>query len=252
MQGATPHAASDWHLREAEEVARAHGVQLDRGLHEDEAARRAALHGPNELSEAGRRPAWKLLLDQFTDFMIVVLMAAAVLAGALGDLADTLAILVIVLLNGLVGFAQAWRVDRALAALKRLAASQATVLREGQLRRVPASALVPGDVVLIEAGDQIPADVRLTQVARLLVDESALTGESVGVEKQARVVDAGAQALGDRLNMAYKGTTAAHGRGRGLVVATGMATELGSMAGLMAASGERATPLQRRLAAFGR
>ncbi|HJV59613.1 MAG TPA: cation-translocating P-type ATPase [Albitalea sp.] len=252
MQRTDTPEASDWHLREADDVARAHAVELHRGLHDDEALRRAALHGPNELVERARRSPWRLLLEQFTDFMIVVLIGAAVLSGILGDLVDTLAILVIVILNGVVGFVQAWRADRALAALKRLAAAHATVLRDGKVRRVSASALVPGDIVLIEAGNQIPADLRLTEVARLMVDESALTGESVSVEKHARVLSAGAPALGDRLNMAYKGTTAAHGRGRGLVVATGMSTELGKVADLMSAGGDRATPLQRRLAAFGR
>jgi Ca2+-transporting ATPase len=252
MNDPATHEASDWHLREADDVARAHAVELQRGLHDEEAARRAELHGPNELVERARRSPWRLLLEQFTDFMILVLVGAAVLAGALGDLVDTLAILVIVVLNGLVGFVQAWRADRALAALKRLAAAHATVLRDGKVRRVSAAALVPGDIVLIEAGNQIPADLRLTEVARLLVDESALTGESMSVEKHTRTLGAGAESLGDRLNMAFKGTTAAHGRGRGLVVATGMSTELGKVADLMAAGGDRATPLQRRLASFGR
>jgi Ca2+-transporting ATPase len=252
MNDPTTPEATDWHLREADDVARAHAVELHRGLHDEEASRRAEVHGPNELVERARRSPWRLLLEQFTDFMILVLVGAAVLAGVLGDLVDTLAILVIVVLNGLVGFVQAWRADRALAALKRLAAAHAMVLRDGKVRRVTADALVPGDIVLIEAGNQIPADLRLTEVARLLVDESALTGESVSVEKHARTLGAGAESLGDRLNMAYKGTTAAHGRGRGLVVATGMSTELGKVADLMAAGGDRATPLQRRLAAFGR
>jgi P-type Ca2+ transporter type 2C len=243
---------SDWHLQEAHDVARAHAVELHHGLHDEEAARRAEMHGPNELVERARRGPGRLLLEQFTDFMILVLLGAAVIAGLLGDWVDTLAILVIVLLNGLVGFVQAWRADQALAALKRLAAAHATVLRDGTVRRIAANGLVPGDIVLIEAGNQIPADLRLTEVARLLVDESALTGESMTVEKHARSLGAGAESLGDRLNMAYKGTTAAHGRGRGLVIATGMSTELGKVADLMAAGGDRATPLQRRLAAFGR
>lgn len=243
---------SDWHLRDADDVARAHAVDRQCGLHDAEAARRVELHGRNELVERGPRSPWRLLLDQFADFMIVVLIGAALLAGLLGDLLDAAAILVIVALNGLVGFGQAWRADRALAALKRLAAAHASVLRGGKVKRIAASSLVPGDIVLIEAGSQIPADLRLTEVARLLVDESALTGESVNVEKHARVLGADAQSLGDRLNMAYKGTTAAQGRGRGLVVATGMSTELGNVAGLMAIEGDQTTPLQRRLAAFGR
>jgi P-type Ca2+ transporter type 2C len=252
VQDTAERRGSDWHLRDADEVARAHAVDPDLGLHDAEAARRARLHGPNELVEAARRSPWTLLLEQFSDFMIVVLVAAAILSGVLGDIVDTLAILVIVVLNGVVGAVQAWRADRALAALNRLAAAHATVLREGHVRRVTANALVPGDIVLIEAGNQIPADLRLTEVARLLVDESALTGESVRVEKHSRALRSGADALGDRLNMAYKGTTAAQGRGRGIVVAVGMSTELGKVAGLMAAAGDRATPLQQRLAAFGR
>jgi len=257
QQGITmPHTAtaeaSAWHLRDAEEVARDHDVVLKHGLHDDEALRRARMHGPNELSDRGSRSPWRLLLDQFTDFMILVLTGAALLAGILGDWIDAVAILVIVLVNGLAGFAQQWRAERALAALKRLAAAQALVLRSGQYRRISAAELVPGDIVLIEAGTQIPADLRLTEVARLLVDESVLTGESVPVEKNALALQARAESLGDRLNMAYKGTTAAHGRARGLVVATGMATELGKVAHLMAASEPRATPLQQRLAAFGR
>ncbi|HEY9023629.1 MAG TPA: HAD-IC family P-type ATPase, partial [Burkholderiaceae bacterium] len=232
---APPAAPSgDWHLRDAGDVAREHRVLIEHGLQEADARERAQSHGPNALREAERRPPWRLLLDQLTDFTIVVLLGAAVLSGLVGDLVDALAIVVIVLLNGIVGFVQAWRADRALAALKRLAAAQATVLRGGQVSRIPASALVPGDVVLIEAGNQVPADLRLTDAARLLIDESALTGESMAAEKHTRPLDPAAATLGDRLNMAYKGTLVAYGRGRGLVVATGMQTELGKIAGLLA------------------
>jgi Ca2+-transporting ATPase len=252
MHAQTSSEATDWHLRDADDVARVHAVELSRGLSGEEVARRAELHGPNELAEGTRRSPWRLLLEQFADFMILVLVAAAVLSSALGDMIDALSILLIVVLNGLVGFVQAWRADHALAALRRLAAIHATVVRDGKVRQVSADALVPGDIVVIEAGNQIPADLRLTEVARLLVDESALTGESVSVEKHARVLGADAASLGDRVNMAYKGTTAAHGRGRGLVVAIGMSTELGKVASLLAASADRSTPLQRRLAGFGR
>ncbi|MDE2615286.1 MAG: HAD-IC family P-type ATPase, partial [Burkholderiales bacterium] len=159
---------------------------------------------------------------------------------------------VIVLLNALIGFVQAWRADRALAALQQLAAARATVLRGGQRVVIPASRLVPGDIVLLEAGNQVPADLRLMTIAQLRIDESALTGESVAVDKHVRSLSEAGAALGDRLNMAFKGTTAAHGRGTGLVVATGMATELGKVAGLLDRSGELQTPLQQRLAAFGK
>jgi len=241
----------DWHLREAHDLASAHGVDPAHGLHAEEALRRAGLHGSNVLATQPPRSAWALLAEQFGDFMILVLIAAAVVSGLIGDLVDTLAIVVIVLLNALIGFSQAWRADRAMAALRRLAAAHATVLRGGQPLVVPASSLVPGDIVLLEAGNQVPADLRLIEIAQLKVDESALTGESVSVAKHSAVLDGAAHALGDRLNMAFKGTTATHGRGRGLVVATGMATELGKVARLMEQAEDRSTPLQRRLAAFG-
>ncbi len=251
--GATPLTSGhDWHLREVHEVVKAHGVDPQHGLPVNVATERALQHGANELvSTPG--PGWpSLLLDQFRDFMILVLIAAAVVAGVVGDLVDTLAIVVIVLLNAVIGFIQAWRADRAMAALRQLAAAHATVLRGGQAQVVPASALVLGDIVLLEAGNKIPADLRLIEIAQLRVDESALTGESVTVEKHSSPLTGPVHALGDRLNMAFKGTTATHGRARGVVVATGMATELGKVARLMDTKEDRSTPLQRRLAAFGK
>ncbi len=244
--------AGNWHLRDAHELAREHGVDPAHGLHEAEAAVRAQRHGPNEIDGGTRRSPWALLADQFKEFMILVLVAAAIVSGVIGDLVDTLAILVIVLLNAAIGFVQAWRADRALAALRQLAAAHATVLRGGEWKEIPASALVPGDIVQLEAGNQVPADLRLIEIAQLRIDESALTGESVTVDKHSAVLVGESGALGDRLNMAFKGTHAAHGRGIGLVVATGMATELGKVAGLLDQAGDNTTPLQRRLAAFGK
>lgn len=241
-----------WHLRDALELAREHRVDPTLGLDEAEAALRAVQHGPNEISGGERRGPAALLAEQFKDFMVLVLLGAAVVSGLVGDLVDTLAIVLIVLLNALIGFVQAWRADRALAALQQLAAARATVLRGGQRLLVPASQLVPGDIVLLEAGNQVPADLRLIEIAQLRVDESALTGESVAVDKHVRPLHEASAPLGDRLNMAFKGTTAAHGRGTGLVVATGMATELGKVAGLLDRAGPLQTPLQLRLAAFGK
>ena len=242
----------DWHLRDARELARAHGVDPEQGLREDQIAHLALQHGANQLPTSAGRSVWSLVMDQFSDFMILVLIAAAVISGVVGDLVDTLVILVIVLLNAVIGFIQAWRADQALAALQRLSAAQATVLRSGQVQQVPAHVLVPGDIVLLEAGNKVPADLRLIEIAQLKVDESALTGESVTVDKHAGVLMGTVHALGDRLNMAFKGTTATHGRGRGLVVATGRATELGKVAGLLEQDDNRSTPLQLRLAAFGK
>jgi Ca2+-transporting ATPase len=184
--------------------------------------------------------------------MVLVLIAAAVVSGAIGELVDTLAIVVIVVLNAVIGFVQAWRADKAMAALQQLAAAHATVLRDGEVRQIPAAGLVPGDIVLLEAGNQVPADLRLIDLAQFRMDESALTGESVTVEKHAAPMTGVVHALGDRLNMAFKGTTATHGRARGLVVATGMSTELGKVATLLDRDTDRSTPLQRRLAAFGK
>jgi Ca2+-transporting ATPase len=210
-------------------------------------------HGPNRLPEAPPRPAWRRLLDQFSDFMILVLLAAAVMSGLVGDLADTLVILIIVVLNAAIGFWQEWRADQALQALQKMAAPHATVRRTGgQVQLVETEHLVPGDVVLLEAGNLVPADLRLHAVAQLRVDESALTGESVTVEKMQAALPAGDRPLGDRLNMAFKGTLVTHGRAEGLVVATGAETELGRVATLLGDAETRATPLQRRLAAFGK
>jgi len=240
------------HLRDVHDLAREHGVDPDAGLHPEEAQRRSAQHGANELTGTQTRGWPGLLADQFKDFMVLVLLGAAVVSGLVGELTDTLVILVIVVLNAVIGFVQAWRADQAMAALRQLAAAHATVLRNGQVQTVPASALVPGDIVLLEAGNQVPADLRLIEIAQLQVDESALTGESVTVAKQTGTLDhSQASVLGDRINMAFKGTTATHGRARGLVVATGMRTELGKVANLLDTS-DRTTPLQRRLAAFGK
>ena len=241
-----------WHTRDSLELAQVHGVDTDHGLLAADVAARALRHGPNELLARSRPGPLALLAEQFKDFMVLVLLAAAVISGVIGDLTDTLVILVIVVLNAVVGFVQSWRADKAMAALQQMAAARAMVLREGQLQSVPSRELVPGDIVQLEAGNHVPADMRLFESARLQVDESALTGESVTVAKHtAALQPEDAQALGERLNMAFKGTIATHGRGRGLVVATGMATELGKVAQLLDQE-DRTTPLQRRLAAFGK
>jgi Ca2+-transporting ATPase len=221
--------AVHWHLQDAHELACQHGVDPAHGLNEEEASRRAERHGPNEILARPGRSLLGQFIDQFKDFMVLVLIGAAVVSGVVGDLVDTVAILVIVLLNAIIGFVQIWQANRAMAALQQLAAAQATVLRGGQAQVIAASALVPGDIVLLEAGNKVPADLRLIEIAQLKVDESALTGESVTVEKHARVLSGLVHALGDRLNMA-----------------------LGKVAGLLDRESDRTTPLQLRLAAFGK
>lgn len=246
---------SDPHLQTVAETAQALGVNPETGLGSADAAHRLERFGRNCLPEARPRSWSSRLLAPFADVMIIVLLIAAVISGGIGDLTDTLVILVIVVLNAAISIVQEWQADRALAALKSLAAHQAQVRRDGQSQTIPAERLVPGDVVLLEAGDQIPADLRLHEAAQLRVDESALTGESLAVEKTAQALvpaPEGPLALGDRSNMVWKGTWITHGRASGVVVATGQHTQLGRIAHLLEQADSRGTPLQKRLSTFGR
>ena len=222
------------------------------GLTNDEARQRLAEFGPNELQEKKKRTILFMLLDQFKDFMILVLIGAAVIAGVIGDLADTLVIIAIVVINAIIGFIQEYRAEKAMEALKKMAAHTAMVLREGAIVGVAAAELVPGDIVMLEAGSLVPADIRLMETAQLKAEEAALTGESVSVEKHSRTIMEEQLPLADRKNMVYKGTTISYGRGTGVVTATGMKTELGKIASMLQDEEEVKTPLQKRLAAFGR
>ena len=222
------------------------------GLSAREARSRLERYGPNELREAKKTAVLMMFVRQFGDFMILVLIAAAIVSGIIGELSDTVAIMVILLLNAILGFIQEYRAEKAMAALKKMAAVNATVLRDGEHITIPASGLVPGDIVLLEAGNVVPADLRITEAARLKAEEAALTGESVPIEKQSAALESGALPLGDRTNMLYKGTFITYGRGTGVVTATGMETELGRIAAMLQAEEEGKTPLQKRLAHFGK
>jgi len=222
------------------------------GLTGDEAGRLRAEHGPNELNEKEKRTVLLMFLDQFKDFMILVLIAAAIISGIVGHPKDTIAIIIIVILNAVIGFVQEYRAEKAMAALKKMAAHSALVLRNGAPTNVPASELVPGDIVFLEAGKIVPADIRLTETVRLKVEEAALTGESLPVEKHTQVLSDGMLLVGDRKNMAYKGTAVSYGRGAGIVAATGMGTELGKIAAMLQDEEGVKTPLQKRLATFGK
>ena len=193
-----------------------------------------------------------MLIDQVADFMIIVLIGAAVISGIVGDVQDAIAIIVIVILNTVIGFIQEYRAERAMAALKRMSEASARVLRDGEVQTINASELVPGDIVLLEAGNVVSADFRLVEAAQLRIDESALTGESVAVEKQIHPLSVVDAPLGDKTCLAYKGTIVTYGRGRGLVVATGMQSELGKIASLLIEDDDSKTPLQKRLAGFGK
>jgi Ca2+-transporting ATPase len=221
------------------------------GLSQAEAEKRLQQYGPNELQEKKKIPAWMLFLNQFKDFMILVLLAAAVLSGVMGDLTDTIIILVIVLLNAILGFVQEYRAEKAMEALKKMTITQTQVLRDGLSSIISSTELVPGDVVIMEAGNVVPADMRLVETYSLRIDESSLTGESNPVDKNSIDLTEKDIPLGDRFNMGFKGTLVTNGRSKGLVVATGMQTELGKIANLLQEQ-EAMTPLQARMAQFGK
>ena len=245
-------AREAYHAMDPAEVVRRLEVDPARGLSQDEVTRRRARHGENRLAgDAGIHPL-VLLGRQFTDLMVVVLLVAAAVAGLIGEAMDAIAIMVIVALNAIIGFIQEYRAERALAALQAMSAPQVQVLRAGQNERIPEAAVVPGDIVLLEAGNVVPADLRVLETADLTVDEAALTGESVPGVKDAEARLAPDTPLGERATMVHKGTHVTSGRARCVAVATGAATELGRIAGLMRGRERPTTPLQRRLARFGR
>ena len=241
-----------WHTLSAAAVTRQLISDLDNGLSSTEAARRLVAEGPNEIRERPPRSIFRMVVSQFQDFMILVLIAAAFVSGAIGEAGDAVIILAIVVLNGAIGFVQDYRAESVMAALRQLAALKAVVVRDGRRHAIAAAEIVRGDVVLVEAGNGVPADLRLVEAPRLKINEAALTGEAIPAEKQADpLADAGLP-VADQLNMAFKGTVVTYGRGRGIAVATGMATQLGRIAGLLEAVEPAQAPLQRRLAVFGR
>jgi P-type Ca2+ transporter type 2C len=228
------------------------GTSADGGLAPAEASARLRELGPNALLARHGVPVFRMLLRQFSDVMVLVLAAAAVLAGVIGEPQDTIAIGAILLLNAMLGFVQEFRAERALDALRAVSVPPARVRRSGLGLVVPATDLVPGDLVLLEPGNLVPADLRLTEATQLRIEEAALTGESQPVEKDCLAMVVPQATLGDRLTMVYRGTAVVHGRGAGLVVATGMETELGRVANLLSHPRALRTPLQLRLDRVGR
>jgi Ca2+-transporting ATPase len=241
-----------WHTATAVEVAQSLNVDFSSGLSDAEVANRQVQYGSNELQEKGGISPWRLLWAQITNTMVLILIAAAVVSGFLGKVTETAAIAAIVILFALLGFLQEYRAEQAMAALKRLAVPLVRVRRNGELRELSAKALVPGDVVLLEAGNAVPADLRLAESVNLRIQEAALTGESEPVEKHAEPLSHEDVVLGDRRNMAYLGTVVTYGRGMAVVTATGMDTELGRIATLLQSVESGMTPLQRRLDQVGK
>jgi Ca2+-transporting ATPase len=239
-----------WHTLSDQDALKQLDVTRE-GLSGAEASRRLERYGPNKLTEKKGRTPLAMLMGQFSDFMIIVLIGAAMISGLIGEASDTIAIIVIVVLNAIIGFVQEYRAEKAMEALKKMAAPSATVYRDGAPATLDAGRLVPGDIVMLEAGKILPADMRILESAQLKIEEAAITGESVAVNKRSQALDDMDLSLGDRVNMAYKGTTVAYGRGLGVVTATGMRTELGKIAGMIQGEKEVKTPLQKRLVSFG-
>ena len=241
-----------WSVSPPEEICRHFKVDPKKGLSKGEARRRLAQFGENNIREKKRKGPVAILLDQFKDFMVLVLLGATLISGLLEEFGDAITIIAIVILNAILGFIQEYRSERSFAALKKLSAPKGKVLRSGMVREIPAAEIVPGDIIVFEAGDRICADVRLVHAVNLQVDESPLTGESHTVEKGVAPLRTAPSSPGDALNMVFSGTMVTGGNGRGVAVATGMETEMGRIATLIQDVEVHSTPLQRRLARLGK
>ncbi|MEA5452944.1 cation-translocating P-type ATPase [Leptolyngbya sp. CCNP1308] len=256
MNNPSPDSTTAWHTVGIDEALSQLDSNDDTGLTAQAVLDRRSQYGPNELEEVGGRPAWRILLDQFTNIMLLMLIAVAVVSGVLSYRnqefpKDAIAIFAIVILNGVLGYLQESRAEKALAALKQMASPSVRVQRDGRLQEVPSQDLVPGDIMLLEAGDQVAADGRLLEASNLQLRESALTGEAQGVNKQATRTLAADTGLADRKNLVFQGTEVAQGRGRVLITGTGMKTELGRIAAMLQGVETEPTPLQQRMTQLG-
>jgi len=243
---------SNWHTLDGDAVLGAFGVRPGLGLDARTVADRQRTFGKNRLPEPPPVAAWRLFASQFQDVLVLVLLGATALSALLGEVGDAVTIFAIVIMNAVLGYLQESRAERALAALKALSAPLARVVRDGRLRRLAAEELVPGDVVDVEAGDRLPADIRLLAATALEVEESALTGESVPVSKHCAPLQDVHLGPADQRNMAFMGTVVTRGRATGVVVATGLDSQMGRIASLLAEAKSEETPLERRLAGLSK
>jgi len=240
----------NWHRLNVAETFELLGTS-GQGLSAMAAGEKLLQTGPNELQEGKKKSIPAMLLTQFKDVMILILLGAAIISGIIGDLTDTVVILIIVLLNAIIGFLQEFRAEKAMQALKQMAVTQARLIRNGNITWLPATELVPGDIVLLEAGNAVPADLRIIESINLKIEEATLTGESQAIDKITHPLEFDDIPLGDKKNLAFKGTFVTYGRGSGVVIATGMQTELGRIAKMLQGK-ETLTPLQQRMTAFGK
>ena len=243
----------EWYSLSTEEVEKLLNVDEKKGLNADEVEKRTEEYGRNEIISKNKKPIWKMILEQFTDFMIVVLIIAAIVSGVVNhEFTDSIIILIIVILNAIIGVVQEVKAQKSLDSLKELSAPHCKAIRNGEIVNIDSKELVPGDVVVLETGDNIPADLRIIEAINLKIQEAALTGESVPVEKHADVLKDEKVGLGDRVNCAFSSILVTYGRGKGIVVSTGMDTEVGKIAKMLDDVDDSETPLKRRLEALGK
>ncbi|GAB4112799.1 MAG: calcium-transporting P-type ATPase, PMR1-type [Candidatus Caldatribacteriota bacterium] len=241
-----------YYQKSIEEIAIELNTELEKGLSSTEAKKRLQKFGPNQLEEKKDRNLWIMFLDQFKNILVIILLVSALISFILGEISDAVVITLILVLNATLGVVEEHKAEQSLAALKKMAAPTALVLREGRQVKIKALHLVPGDIVLLETGDLIPADLRLFKTVNLKIQEAILTGESEAVEKRVEPIQQEEVILGDQNNMAFMGTTVTSGRGRGIVVATGMKTEMGKIAGMLREQKQEVTPLQKKLDDMGK
>ncbi|WP_444659449.1 cation-translocating P-type ATPase [Caproiciproducens sp. R2] len=241
-----------WYSESIQETCKVLYTDKENGLRTEQVGSLREKYGPNELAQKSGTTIFEMLLEQFKDYLVIILIIASIVSIAVGEITDSIVIIGIVIVNACLGVFQEYRAGKALEALKKMSAPNAKVIREGCLKTVPAQELVPGDLVVLETGDYIPADVRITESVNLKADESALTGESVPVDKDASALLEGEVALGDQVNRGFMSTIVTYGRGKGVVTATGMNTVIGGIAGMIQDAEEEATPLQKKLAQMGK
>ena len=242
----------EWYKKKKEEVASELNTHIDKGITDEEAQKRLEKYGLNELKEEAKQSMLSKIIEQFKDFLIIILIIASIISYAVGEKVDAVVIIAIVIVNAALGIYQEGKAEKSLEALKKMAAPNAKVLRNGIVEVIPSSNIVPGDIVVLETGDIIPADLRLIESSNLKIEEASLTGESVPVEKHADITFDKDTALGDRINMAYSSTIVSYGRGKGIVVGTGHDTEIGKIATMIQNIEDENTPLQKKLDQLGK
>jgi Ca2+-transporting ATPase len=243
-----------WYKKKKEEVIKELNTDREKGLNDNEVSQRLRKYGKNEFKEEKKKGIFKLIFEQINDVMIYILIAAAVASASLGEISDAIIIAIVIILNAFIGIIQEKKAEEAIKELKKLSSPKSLVKRNGKVEEINSNQIVPGDIVVLEAGRMVPADMRLIDDASLKIEESSLTGESVPVEKDSDIYLSNKDdiALGDQRNMAFMSTVVTYGRGEGVVIGTAMDTEMGKIADMLGKTIDEKTPLQKRLADIGK